>query len=78
MSSPGPYSGLSEAAMANAAGESNDGVLKLDFDRRFVLRRLQRRQSNRGCQMKFSDVICNVRGDDMRQLLQALGMGYPP
>jgi hypothetical protein len=52
--------------MANPAGESNDGVLKLDFDRRFVLRRLQRWQSNRGCQMKFSKVICNVRSGDMR------------
>ena len=63
-----------EAAMANAAGKSNDGVLK---DRRFVLRRLQRR-SNRASQMKFSDVICNVRSADMRQRLQALGMGHPP
>jgi len=35
-------------------------------------------KSNRGCQMKFSNVICNVRSGDMRQLLQALGMGYPP
>jgi hypothetical protein len=63
--------------MANPAGESNDGVLNLDFDRRFVLRRLQRWQSNRGCQMKFTKVICNVRSGDMRQLLLALGMGYP-
>jgi hypothetical protein len=29
---------LSEAAMANLAGESNDGTLKLDFDRRVMLR----------------------------------------
>jgi hypothetical protein len=28
---------LSEAAMANPAGESNDEVLKLDFDRRLML-----------------------------------------
>jgi hypothetical protein len=28
---------LSEAAMANLAGESNDGALKLDFDRRVML-----------------------------------------
>jgi hypothetical protein len=32
-----PYLGSSEAAMANPAGESNDGVLKLDFDRRLML-----------------------------------------
>jgi hypothetical protein len=28
---------LSEAAMANPEGESNDGVLKLDLDRRLML-----------------------------------------
>jgi hypothetical protein len=27
----------SEATMANLAGESNDGVLRLDFDRRLIL-----------------------------------------
>jgi hypothetical protein len=32
-----PYSVSSEAAMANPAGESNDGVLKLDFDRRLTV-----------------------------------------
>src|SRR6516162_8936257 len=32
-----PYLGSREVAMANPAGESNDEVLKLDFDRRLML-----------------------------------------
>jgi hypothetical protein len=31
------YRGSSGAAMANSGGESNDGVLKLDFDHRVIL-----------------------------------------
>jgi hypothetical protein len=32
-----PYLGSSEAVMMNPAGESNGGVLRLDFDRRLML-----------------------------------------
>jgi hypothetical protein len=31
------YAGLIEAAMGNPAGEANDAVLRLDFDRRLML-----------------------------------------
>jgi hypothetical protein len=32
-----PYPGSTEAAMVNPAGETTDGALKLDFDRRLML-----------------------------------------